>query len=76
MVVSIICDGWVLNGLSFVLSYPQVFSYQRKQKASSIRSDSLHNKTTLICNIPSALQEPEKVQQTLLTTFIFKQSFN
>ena len=32
MVVSIRCDGLVLNGLSFVLSYPQVFHIRENKK--------------------------------------------
>lgn len=62
MVVSIRCDGWVLNGLSFGLSYPQVFHIRENKKQAVLGVIACINKTTLICNIPSALQESEKVQ--------------
>ena len=45
---------------------------KKKKKQAALGVIACINKTTSICNIPSALQELEKLQQTLLTTFIFQ----
>lgn len=62
------------SGWSFFYSVlsSSIFISEKNKKQAVLGVIACINITTLICNIPSALQESEKVQQTLLTTFIFQ----